>query len=249
LGKTSILEQVQVWQGNLTLEDLVYLMAANCDRDAAVAFVKAWAFQEGDAGFDVDLIRALYDDLKVADPELAGEVAEQLGISPPGSITIKPHELKAMQAKLAYYLASDEVDSNNASALYEIVAGIYNRAGGPPRTLLTCPNCGAADVDAALAECLVCAHELTPDATAYCPACRREVKADPCNLTSLEDHGRCFDCQRRWQHGELEGEPKSQGRGPAVGGDDSRGHTGCPTSTTQRSARGGGEVSPPLDST
>jgi hypothetical protein len=137
LSKPSILERVQVWQGSISLEDLVYLVAANCAGDAAVAFVKAWTFQERDADFNVDPIRALDDDLKVADPELASEVAEQLEISPPGSVTIEPHELKAMQAELAYYLASDDVDLNNASALYEIVASIYARAGGAPRTVLS----------------------------------------------------------------------------------------------------------------
>jgi hypothetical protein len=42
--------------------------------------------------------------------------------------------------------------------------------------------------------------------TIYCPACRKDVKADETNETSMADHGRCFDCQKKWTVGELEGE-------------------------------------------
>jgi hypothetical protein len=54
---------------------------------------QTWALQEGDASPNVDLTRALYENLKVADPELASEIAEQLTTPLPGSITIEPREM------------------------------------------------------------------------------------------------------------------------------------------------------------
>lgn len=37
----------------------------------------------------------------------------------------------------------------------------------------------------------------------YCPECKQDVTGVE-NATSIADHGRCFDCQKKWQNGELE---------------------------------------------
>lgn len=37
----------------------------------------------------------------------------------------------------------------------------------------------------------------------YCPCCRKVIKNDHSNKSSLSDHGRCHDCQAKWQQGEL----------------------------------------------
>jgi hypothetical protein len=38
----------------------------------------------------------------------------------------------------------------------------------------------------------------------WCPAGSHWVTSDASNRTTIEDHGRCWECQRAWQFGELE---------------------------------------------
>jgi len=43
----------------------------------------------------------------------------------------------------------------------------------------------------------------------FCPDCHEHVKGVE-NLTSLSDHGRCFDCHKKWQLGEIAGESEEE---------------------------------------
>lgn len=79
-----------------------------------------------------------------------------------------------------------------------------------PEEWVKCDRCGLvydeAKGDGYRGLCPKCADETEP-----CGECGRTPHDDnKSDITSIADHGRCVDCQKKWQHGELDEMPPAE---------------------------------------